>query len=175
MSHDDAGLAGHLFSEGPHRAKEDKLQLFGQFVGDWDIVEDRFPQKDGSELRFRGELHWAWILDGLATQDVWMQYDESQKRNVPVGTTIRFHDEGIDAWRSIWIAPGGSIIRTFIGRKDGDDIVLEGNTEDGRPEQWIFFDISRDEFKWKALESKDGGRNWELTEEMLIRRKGSLH
>ena len=119
MSDDDAGLAGHLFSEGPHRAKEDRLQLFGQFVGDCDIVEERFPQKDGSELRFRGELHWAWILDGLATQDVWMQYDESQKRNVPVGTTIRFHDEGIDAWRSIWIAPGGSIIRTFIGRKDG--------------------------------------------------------
>ena len=95
------------------------------------MVEERFPQKDGSELRFRGELHWARILDGLGTQDVWMQYDESRKRNVPVGTTIRFHDEGIDAWRCIWITPNGSIVRTFFGRKDGDDIVLDGNTEDG--------------------------------------------
>ena len=74
-----------------------------------------------------------------------------------------------------FITLNGSIVRTFIGRKDGDDIVPDGNTEDGRPGQWIFFDISRDEFKWKALESNDGGRNWELSGEMLIWRKGSLH
>jgi hypothetical protein len=33
----------------PDPELKEKLDLFGQFVGDWDILEDRFYNEDGSE------------------------------------------------------------------------------------------------------------------------------
>ncbi len=170
MAGNDGRWFDSLVAQVPFKEMEDRLSLFGQFVGDWEIVEDRFHQKDGTELKFRGELHWGWIVDGRATQDVWMMYSEEERRVVPIGTTIRFYDPGIDAWHSIWIVPERNAIRSFIGRKSGDEVLLEAKTDDGRPERWVFFDIGKNEFKWRAEESNDGGESWELTEEMLIRR-----
>ena len=37
-------------------------------------------------------MHFNWILDGRAIQDVWMNKDASTKRMIPGGTTIRFYD-----------------------------------------------------------------------------------
>ena len=37
-----------LLSEGPNPELKEKL-LFGQFVGDWDILEDRFYQPNGTQ------------------------------------------------------------------------------------------------------------------------------
>jgi hypothetical protein len=44
--------------------------LFGQFIGDWKIIKDRYVQGDGSSVEMRGEVHFGWILSGLAIQDV---------------------------------------------------------------------------------------------------------
>ncbi len=59
-----------LGADGPGPEMREKLMLFGQFVGDWDIVEARYPQPDGTEIKRRGEIHSGWILDGRAIQDV---------------------------------------------------------------------------------------------------------
>jgi hypothetical protein len=160
-----------LAADAPFPAQKEKLALFGQFIGDWAIVEARYPQAHGTPLTRRGEVHFGWILDGRAVQDVWMAYDNKEGRAVPIGTTIRFYDPKIDAWHSVWLNPVGSYLQQFLARKVGEEIVLEGKTvEDGFPERWIFSDITPDSFRWHAEETHDGGKTWILTEEMQIRR-----
>jgi len=159
-----------LDADGPLPGLEWKLALFGQFVGDWDIVEARYPRAHGVEMR-RGEVHFRWILEGRAVQDVWMTYDEKAHRLVPVGTTVRFYDSSVDVWRSIWISPIQNVVQNFVGRKVKDEIVLESKTKDGFPERWIFSNITSNSFTWHSEETHDGGKTWILTEEMKIRRR----
>ncbi len=163
-------IAG-LGADGPFPGLEDKLRLFGQFVGDWDILEDRNLQEDGSWTTQRGELHWGWILGGRAVQDVWMFTDQKTGEAVPEGTTVRFYDPKIDAWHSVWLTPTQGAAMMFVGGAVGDEIVLEGKTTDGRPLKWIFSEITPDSFRWHAEHSLDGGNTWKLREEMQIRRK----
>ena len=159
-----------LGADGPDPELKEKLMLFGQFIGDWNIIEARYPQSDGTEIKRQGEIHFGWVLDGRAIQDVWMTYQENPHRIVPAGTTIRFYDSKIDAWQSIWISPAQGVVQAFIGRKLKDEIVLESKTREGYPEKWIFSDITPKSFRWHSVETHDNGNTWQLTEEMRIRR-----
>jgi hypothetical protein len=160
-----------LGAVGPEPEMREKLMLFGQFVGDWEIVEARYPQPDGTEIKKNGEIHFGWILDGRAVQDVWMIHEGTPPRPVPAGTTIRFYDPKIDAWHSIWIAPKYGVIQTFVARMVGEGIVLEGQTKEGYPERWIFSEITTNTFRWRAVESHDNQSTWKLTEEMRVQRR----
>ena len=160
-----------LGADGPDPELREKLMLFGQFVGDWDIVEARYPQPDGTEIVRRGEIHFGWILEGKAIQDVWMTYKGNPPRAVPAGTTIRFYDPKIDAWHSIWISPKHGVIQTFIAQRVSEEIVLNGRTCDGYPERWIFSEIKPSSFRWRAVESHDNQETWKLTEEMHVQRR----
>jgi hypothetical protein len=159
-----------LPAEGPYPEYRAKLALFGQFVGDWDILENRYLQDDGTWSKERGRIHWRWILEGRALQDVWSSIDEETGKEIPWGTTVRFYDPKIEAWRSTWISPRQGAVKAFVGKKVGEEIVLERKSEEGYLVKWIFSDISRDSFKWRAEENRDGQR-WTLREEMRIRRQ----
>jgi hypothetical protein len=150
---------------------KEKLMLFGQFVGDWDIVECRSLKEDATWSKQRGELFWRWILEGRAVQDIWMTIDEKTNKSIPDGTTVRFYDPKIDAWRSTWIAPRQGAVKAFIGKQVRSEIVLESKSAEGNPIKWIFSDITKDSFKWRAEETEDEGKSWTLYEEMKIRRK----
>jgi hypothetical protein len=156
---------------GPNPELEGKLALFGQFIGDWDVIENRYLRDDGTWSKERGRIHWRWILEGRATQDVWASIDEETEKEMPWGTTVRFYDPKIGAWRSTWISPRQGAVAAFIGRKVGREIVLERRNEEGCLVKWIFSGISRDSFRWHAEESRDGGKTWTLKEEMKIRRR----
>ena len=143
--------------------------LFGQFVGDWSI-EARYIQADGTWVKMHGEVHFAWILGGTAIQDVWMGRREGSEKTVVFGTTIRFYDPKIDAWRSTWLSPLKGLVQLFIGHKVGDQIVLDLQNTSGYPERWIFSEITPKSFRWHAEETHDGGKTWLLTEEMQIRK-----
>jgi hypothetical protein len=160
-----------LNADGPSPEAREKLMLFGQFVGDWDIVEDRNLLPDGTWTVTRGKLHWGWILDGRAVQDVWMSIDERTQKAIPEGTTIRFYDQKIDAWHSIWISPTQGLVKTFVARQVADEIVLEGKTAEGYPVKWIFSEITSNSFRWHSEETHDDGKTWTLKEEMQIRRR----
>ncbi len=159
-----------LEAEGPFPELKDKLMLFGQFVGDWEIVEDRYMQDDGTWIKGRGELHISWILEGRALQDTFMTFDEKTHKMIPDGTTLRFYDSKIDAWRVVWFSPMQGAIKTLIGRKIGDEIVLERTTDEGYLVKWIFSEITANTFRWHSEESRDDGKTWRLREEMRIRR-----
>ncbi len=74
-----------LEADGPDPNLKEKLMLFGQFVGDWDIVEARYTQADGTEVKMKGEVHFGWILGGTAIQDVWIGYPESSQKVILLG------------------------------------------------------------------------------------------
>jgi hypothetical protein len=159
-----------LDAQGPFPQLKEKLALFGQFVGDWEIVEDRYMQDDGTWIKGRGELHINWILEGRALQDTFMTFDEKTHEMIPDGTTLRFYDSKIDAWRVVWFSPIQGAIKTLIGRKIGDEIVLERTTDEGYLVKWIFSEITANTFRWHSEESRDDGKTWRLREEMRIRR-----
>ena len=46
----------------------------------------------------------------------------------------------------------------------------ESLTRDGRPERWVFSDVRADSFRWRAEESRDGGRSWAVTQRVVARR-----
>ena len=142
--------------------------LFGQFVGDWDIVEARYRLSEGKWIKEKGEVHFGWILGGTAVQDVWLGRDEDSQEVTIFGTTVRFYDPEIDAWRSTWISPIKGLVKTFIARKVKDEIVLESKTPEGHPERWIFSEITPRSFRWRSEETSDDGKTWTLTEEMRI-------
>jgi hypothetical protein len=159
-----------LGADGPDPDLKEKLMLFGQFVGDWDILKARYTKADGTEVKMKGEVHFGWILGGKAIQDVWMGSREGSKKVVLFGTTIRFYDPKIDAWRSTWLSPIKGLVQAFIGRKINDEIVLESRTTEGYPEKWIFSEITPQSFRWHSEETHDDGKTWLLTEEMQIRK-----
>ena len=159
-----------LPAAGPHPEHADKLALFGQFVGDWDILECRSLEEDGSWSTSRGRVHWRWILEGRAVQDVWSSIDEKSRREIPIGTTVRFYDPAIDAWHSVWLAPTQGAVKTFIGRPRGLEIVLEGKNEKGNPIRWIFSEIAPESFRWRGEELRIPPDGWVLYEEMRIHR-----
>ena len=160
-----------LMAAGPFAQDAARLALFGQFVGDWDIIEWKNQQEDGSWVVGRGRLHWRWILEGRAVQDVWSTIDNSTGREVPLGTTIRFYDPKIDAWQSVWISPVNRVARVFIARKLGDEIVLESKNARGNPIRWIFSEIGSNSFRWREEELRTPPSGWVMDEEMRIHRR----
>jgi hypothetical protein len=170
------GLAAALHAAGPDPGLAGPLALFGRFAGAWDI-EWRGEDQDGNPATMRGDLHFGWVLGGRAIQDVW---------RVPAsgaappglrpfhGTTLRFYDPGLGAWRSTWIDPLNARVRRFTGRPEGADIILDG-LDDDPAERWCFRDIAPgavpESFRWTGEVSTDGRRTWRLDEEMLIRRR----
>ncbi len=161
-----------LGANGPDPDLAEKLTLFGQFIGDWDIIEAHYKQADGSEVKMKGEVHFGWILGGAAIQDVWMGHQENSQKIVLYGTTIRFYDPKIHAWRSTWLSPLKGLVQTFIARRVNNEIILS-KTSGGYPERWIFSQITTNSFRWHSEETHDNGKTWLLTEEMQIRKTGT--
>jgi hypothetical protein len=157
-------------------ALREKLGLFGQFIGDWEIdLQASLP--DGTPVTAKGEVHFGWILNGTAVQDVWSSRIENPPPGIPAssaGTTIRFYDSEIDAWQVIWVFPPDRVVKRFVARKVGQDIVLENQTSAGLTnERWIYTDITPTSFYWRAEETSDGGKNWKVKRKIFGRRVDS--
>ena len=165
------GIRG-LGAHGPDPALREKLMLFGRLVGDW-TGEAVFIEPDGREVRGgRGEVHFNWILDGRAIQDVWMVEDPKLGRMVPAGSTVRFYDPREGLWRSVWVSPIQGAAIVFTGREVRDEVVLETDRGGGRRDRWIFFDIQPDSFGWRAEVSRDGGQTWVTNQRYHLEREG---
>jgi hypothetical protein len=173
-----SGLIASLHSDGPAPEHAEALTLYGQFIGDWDAdIVTRTP--DGVRHQGQGEIHFGWVLEGRAVQDIWMIPRRSGRRAdapaMPVagnwyGTTIRVYDPALDAWRIYWIDPATNAYYQQIGRRQGADIVQEGATEKGALSRWSFTGITPDSFHWKGEASFDMGASWRLLVEVVARR-----
>ena len=165
-----------LHAEGPAADRADKMALYGQFVGAWDLDVTEFKD-DGTTRRRSGEWHFGWALEGRAVQDVWIVPPRGQRKGDAValsnryGTTLRVYDPAIDAWRIRWTDPVGQTYLSMIGRAQGDDIVQLGNNAAGHVVRWGFYQITPASFLWRGEASADNEASWNRVVEFTARRK----
>jgi hypothetical protein len=171
----DAGtMVKALQADGPHPGLGGRSALFGQFVGAW-TVDITNIAADGTIEEVQGEWHFGWALEGRAIVDVWVAPRRSLRDGSEAagyGITVRCFDPSIDAWRVTWVGPGASKshVTLFVARPVGDEIVLEASPEGEHRMHWIFSDITPDRFRWRSVESEDGGASWSETQRMVARR-----
>lgn len=153
----------------------ESADVYGWLIGSWDL-EVRRIGPGGAEHRGWGEVHFAWVLEGRAIQDVWIMPRRSERTprlgkefNV-YGTTLRVWDPAITAWRITWINPVSGARDEMIGRRWGKDIVQVGTHADGTPIRWIFTDITPDSFRWVGEALEADGNTWRLEAEFHARR-----
>jgi hypothetical protein len=75
-------LAAVLHRAGPQPGHAERLNLFGRFIGAWD-VEWHGTGHGGRPATMAGELHFGWVLAGSAVQDVWKVPASGQPGHVP--------------------------------------------------------------------------------------------
>ena len=151
-----------LTSAGPAPDRADKLALYGQFIGDW-TFDATVNKDDGTQHRGQGEIHFAWVLDGRAIQDVWIL------PGIFYGSTLRVYDPGIDGWHILWSDPLKQLYTRQIGRAQGRDIVQLGNADDAHIRS-SFTEVTSDSFRWRGERSADGGATWFLQADFRARR-----
>jgi hypothetical protein len=150
-------------------------QMYDGLIGSWDAqVVDHMS--DGSERRQSAEMHFAWVLEGRAIQDLWIAPSLRDRVGQPgpgnrFGTTLRVYDPAIDAWRITWINPVTGVSNQLVGRRVGSEIAQTGADEDGRLVRWVFVEVTPESFHWRGEVSEDGGRSWTCETEFLARRR----
>ncbi|HEX2912979.1 MAG TPA: hypothetical protein VH186_19390 [Chloroflexia bacterium] len=164
-----------LTATGPSLELAGKMDLFGQFVGSWEATGASYNEDGSFQQSMQGEIHFGWILEGRAVQDVWIfpTLAERREKGLPVdeyGSTIRFYDSNMDAWRVIWISPVNRNVRVFTARPVGDEIVIEGLNTQGQAVRWIFSNITQQSFHWRHVLWIEGEQKWHLVEEIEVHR-----
>lgn len=152
--------------------------LYDGLIGSWDAeVVDHLP--DGTDRRQSAEMHFAWVLEGRALQDLWI-VPARRERNPPespaapgnrYGTTLRVYDPALDAWRITWSNPVTGAETHLVGRRVGSQVVQTGADADGRLVRWVFPEIRPDSFHWRGEKSEDGGKSWSCDTEFFARRR----
>ncbi|GAA1680597.1 hypothetical protein MMUR_06970 [Mycolicibacterium murale] len=144
-------------SPAPRPNLADKLTLFAPLIGHWDL-EVRNVESDGTVRVVDGEWWFTWALDGRAVADVWMSPSRRNRTDQcegEFGTSIRFFDPILDAWRSTWHGPARGWVIPFVGRPCEEGIELTGRRDDVEL-RWVFSDIGPDSFEWRAEETPFG-------------------
>jgi len=148
---------------------------YGWLIGSWELEVSHFQRDRAAEGR-RGEVHFGWVLEGRAVQDVWILPRRPERgagsgiTGNLYGTSLRVWDAAIAAWRVTWINPVSGRRNELIGRWQGQDVVQIGTHADGTPIRWIFTEISLDSFRWTGEALNPDGKTWRLEAEFRARR-----
>lgn len=173
----DAGFLQALRAPQPGVLGGAAQGLYAPLIGDWEgEVVDHLP--DGTDRRQSVEMHFAWVLEGRAIQDLWIA--PARRDRLPAespgpgnryGTTLRVYDPGLEAWRVSWWNPVTGVETRLVGRAVGSRIVQTGADADGRLLRWVFEEIRADRFHWRGEISEDGGLSWHCDTEFFARRQ----
>jgi hypothetical protein len=154
----------------------DSADAYGWLIGSWELEVLRYWAADVSARGIKGEVHFAWVLEGRVVQDVWIMPRRSERTGTVdktmnmYGTTLRAWDSSIQAWRITWVNPAGDHFEQQIGRKIGNEIVQLGVRPDGTPTRWRFTEITSDSFHWLGESLQADGRTWTVEGEFRARR-----
>jgi hypothetical protein len=163
----------------PGRSPEipEAMDVYGWLVGSWDLEVVRYRGVDVTGSELEGEIHFGWVLEGRAIQDVWMMPRRSARtghedrlRNM-YGTTFRMWDPALQAWRITWRNPVTGHGEEQIGRRVGADIIQVGARANGTPTRWTFTEITPDSFRWLGDALDADGHTWRREAEFLARRR----
>ena len=131
-----------LGSEAPPADRAKDMALYGWLIGSWEM-DTVHHLDDGTIQEWTGEIHFGWVLEGRAIQDIWIR----PKRPAPAtmyGTTLRIFDPEIGGWHIIWADPLNQDYARQIGRAEGKDIVQLGDDSRGLNTRWRFTEITAD-------------------------------
>jgi hypothetical protein len=149
--------------------------VYGWLVGSWEL--DVVAHDDaGNVTETSGEAHFAWVLEGRAIQDVFINPRRADRGpSSPsfgnwYGTTFRFYDPTIDAWRAHWFNPHDGVRAELIARRRGDEVVQEGTFPDGTRIRWTYSEITADSCRWRGERLAPDGKSWRLQVEFRARR-----
>lgn len=164
-----------LAAHGPHPSLGEHAATYGRLIGSW-TGEVHGHAPDGQVSVSSVEIHFAWVLEGRAIQDLWISPTLAERASgchLPersrYGTTLRvFHPE-LEAWRVVWLNPVTGVRSDLVGRRHGDDIVQLGMRDD-RPIRWTFLDITPHSFLWRGHILEPDGETWRLETEFRVRR-----
>ncbi len=169
-----------LHAKKPAHNLASSLMLYGQFVGSWK-GEAILYGADNIKHEAPIEVHFDWVLEGKAIQDVWIapsrfaHYSPEMLKVINFcGTTIRVYNPDKDIWNVVWINPATQTITKLIGRKVGDDIVNEVESEEDIIEQWMFSKITDKSFHWISRKLEDNGKTWSIKQEFFLKRSTPL-
>jgi hypothetical protein len=173
---DANALAVALLSPGPHPDLLPEQQIFAPFIGSWDLLVTWYGNDSRAVRRERGEWHFAWVLEGRAIQDVWIVPPRAERAGrgdlYEYGTSLRFFDPTLRAWRSTWFGPAQHAIHSFTAQRIGDEVVLETTPGQGRRMRWVFTEVTQERFVWRNY--WDTGHGFTLTQDFQARRAGSM-
>lgn len=165
-----------LVLSAPGRSHEipESADVYGWLIGSWDLEIVHYRAE---KVNLEGEVHFGWVLEGRAIQDVWIMPRRAQrtpstaKTSNMYGTTLRAWDPAIQAWRITWINPVSGQRDEQIGRRIGPEIVQVGARADGTPTRWRYTEIAPDSFRWLGESLLPDGKTWILEGEFLANRK----
>jgi hypothetical protein len=153
----------------------EEMDLYGFLIGSWELDVVAYDD-DSNVIHSTGEAHVAWILEGRAVQDVFInprrldRGPDSPKFANWFGTTLRIYDPTIQAWRVNWFNPHDGFRAELIGRRRGKDVVQDGKFPDGTPIRWTYSEITDDSCLWRGERLASGGKTWRLQVEFRARR-----
>jgi len=168
-----SGFAETLHVPGPHPSLGRHADTFGRLIGSWaGEYRDRRPGE--TEETGTMEVHFGWVLQGLAVQDTWIAPPRPLRAGSPLkrqtyGTTVRVFYPQDETWRAVWLNPVVGVRTDLIGRRVGDDIVQFCVSVD-RPEKWVFSAITARSFLWRASVLADDGLTWQAVTEFQLHR-----
>ena len=144
-----------LVSEEKNTELPETFNYFGKLIGSWkiDYVES------SHSAAIQGEWYFAWVLEGMAVQDVIILPDYEY------GTSLRIFNPNTHAW-DVAYGYTGKIIR-LEARKQGEIIVLTDTNDENR--KWVFVKIDDDEFHWQNVTIKENGE-WQINAEIYAKR-----
>jgi len=159
-----------LGSPDPSPSLGEEAQTFDRLIGSWD-ADFGFHRDDGTVYHKKGELHFGWVMDGHAVQDLWIGYPTGEQKERTIGTTFRFFDTKLKQWHIVFINPQFNYVVTTQGGREGDRIVLRGLDSDGLPIRWTFSEITPQSFHWQGEKSHDGSKTWLVEEDHHMKRR----
>jgi hypothetical protein len=163
-----------LHANGPIADRAAQMMLYGQFIGSWDgrLV---YWDDEGVQHETSAEVHFGWVLEGRAVQDVWiapaLKARKKPEHVLMYGSTFRVYDPKEAIWQITWIDPVQQAFIRMAGQKIGGEIVQECRREDGTRCRWMFTEITADSFHWINRESIDNGENWKIKSEFFLQRR----
>ena len=178
MLDDTVDCGFHAALSAPARAADIDAtdDLYGWLIGSWDMDVLHY-RVDLGNVRRRGEIHFGWVLEGRAVQDVWIMppcrehHAGLTAADTMYGTTLRVWDPTLRAWRVTYMNPLTGQRDELIGRRVGNDLVQIGTHANGTPIRWNFTDITRDSFRWTGVALAQDGVTWTLEAEFHARRR----
>jgi hypothetical protein len=168
----------HTVLAAPGRSPEipESADIYGGLIGSWELEVLHYKAVGVSSLGIKGEVHFGWVLEGRAVQDVWImprrteRTVQTHKTNNMYGTTLRVWDPATHAWLIRWINPVTGHLEEQIGRRAGNDIIQVGARLDGTPTRWRFTEITGDSFHWIGESLDPDGQTWRLEGEFRAKR-----